>query len=211
MKVLELFAGTQSVGKVAKTLGFDVVSLDRDMDADIKTDIMDWDYTAFAPGHFDVVWSSPPCTEYSRAKTTGVRDIEGANEVVQRTISIINYFTPKYWMMENPQSGLLKSQLCVQELPFDDVDYCKYGMPYRKRTRIWNNVTSWMPRPLCRRDCMSMDETGKRHVEVAQRLPRGKKDTWGAQKAQRQQDLYVIPPDLVKEIFEAILSSESRD
>jgi hypothetical protein len=43
MKLLELFSGTGSVGKVAKDFGFEVVSLDRDMNADIKTDIMDWD------------------------------------------------------------------------------------------------------------------------------------------------------------------------
>ena len=32
------------LGKVATELGFEVVCLDRDMEADIKCDIMDWDY-----------------------------------------------------------------------------------------------------------------------------------------------------------------------
>ena len=44
MKTLELFSGTGSVGKVCKNLGIEVVSLDRDLPADIKSDIMDWDY-----------------------------------------------------------------------------------------------------------------------------------------------------------------------
>ena len=47
-----------------------------DLDADIKCDIMDWDYKVFLPGASDEVWASPPCTEYSRAKTVGVRKIE---------------------------------------------------------------------------------------------------------------------------------------
>ena len=99
MRILELFAGAGSVDKVFKEWGWQVVSLDRDMDADIKTDIMDWDYRTYEPGYFDVVWSSPPRTEYSRAKTVGVRKIEEANQVVQRTLDIIHYMRPHYWLV----------------------------------------------------------------------------------------------------------------
>ena len=84
-RLLELFSGTGSVGDVARDLGYTVISLDGDMEANIQIDIMDWDYTFFERKSFDVIWASPPCTEYSRAKTRAPRDIEGANEIVQRT------------------------------------------------------------------------------------------------------------------------------
>ena len=35
-----------------------------------------------------MIWASPPCTEYSCAKTVGVRDIDKANDIVLRTISV---------------------------------------------------------------------------------------------------------------------------
>ena len=44
MKVLDLFSGTGSVARVLIRHGRDVTTLDRDLDADIKTDIMVWDY-----------------------------------------------------------------------------------------------------------------------------------------------------------------------
>ena len=96
MRVLELFSGTGSVGNVCKALGMDVVSLDRELPADIRSDIMDWDYTTYKPKDFDVIWASPPCAEDSMAKTTGVRNIEEANRISQRTIDIIRYFDPQY-------------------------------------------------------------------------------------------------------------------
>ena len=40
--------------------------------------------------------------------------------------------------------------------PYVDVDYCKYRMPYRTITRLWNNVSGFKPRPLCKKDCNSM-------------------------------------------------------
>ena len=129
MKVLELLSCTGSVGNACREFGFEVISLDRDMDADIKTDIVDWDYTVFPPKHFDLIWASPPCTEYSVAKTRGARDIEGSNRVVARTMDIIRYFDPRCWTME-------KDQTVVSELAFDDIGYCKYGFPYRKNQLV---------------------------------------------------------------------------
>ena len=64
MKVLELFSGTKSVGKVADEIGWDVVSLDL-RDADINCNILDWNYREYAPGYFDVIWASPPCNTFS--------------------------------------------------------------------------------------------------------------------------------------------------
>ncbi len=68
MRILEFFSGTGSVGNVCKGLGFEVASLDRDMDADIKTDIMNWDKKTYSLKHFDVLWALPPCSEFSIAK-----------------------------------------------------------------------------------------------------------------------------------------------
>ena len=88
MKLLELFSGTKSVGKVAQQFGFDVVSLDL-KNADINCNILEWDYKQYPVGYFDFIHASPPCTEYSRAKTVGVRKIDEANVIVMKTIEII--------------------------------------------------------------------------------------------------------------------------
>jgi hypothetical protein len=197
---LDLFSGTGSVGEVAKEFGYTVIGVDRDMEAEIQIDIMDWDYTVFPTGFFDVVWASLPCTEYSKVKTTAPRDIEGANAVVQRTLDILEYFCPKYWILENPQTGLLKDQLMMWGLPFKDLDYCKYGMPYRKRTRIWNNVFRLEPRALCKRDCNSMNETRTRHKEEAQRFG-STPERRTTQNRFQQGQLYRVPSELIREIL----------
>lgn len=206
MKVLELFAGTGSVGKVCKELGFEVVSLDKDMEADIRTDILDWDYRQFPPKQFDFIWASPPCTEYSAAKTVGVRKIDYANEVVLRTIEIIRYFDPTYYLIENPQTGRLKDQPFMRDLPYHDVDCCKYGMSYRKRTKLWGNLDFWIARPLCARDCGNMDERGRAHRDRAQRGPHGPKETWASQRLHSQRELYRVPAELIREILFSIVA-----
>lgn len=201
-ELLELFSGTGSVGKVARAMGYEVVSVDRDMPATHQCDIMNWDYEQYEPKHFDVFWASPPCTEYSRALTTRPRDIEGANKIVQKTLDILEYFEPRYWMIENPQSGLLKNQIGMWGIPFKDIDYCKYGMPYRKRTRIWNNIFNWVPRPLCLKDCGNV--VNNKHIATAQRGPSGKKETWADQPRFSLHELYRVPSELIEELFSNI-------
>ena len=87
----------------------------------------------------------------------------------------------------------------MKEIPYDDVDYCKYGMPYRKRTRIWNNIHGWTPRPLCKKDCESIED-GK-HKGHALRGPSGPKELWGNQRRFKREELYVIPPLLLMSMF----------
>ena len=122
----------------------------------------------------------------ARRRRKGVRKIEEANKITQKALEILTYFEPTYWAMENPQTGKMKEQPFMQHLPFNDLDYCKYGMPYRERTRIWNNITNWTPRPLCCRDCPSM------HPKRAQRQHCG------------LHELYRIPAELIEEIVHAM-------
>ena len=73
-----------------------------------------------------------------------------------------------------------------------------------KKLRLCNQ-NERRPRPLCDKDCDSMD--GNRHKATAQRMPSGKKQDWGDQPLFDQSDLYVIPEALIYEIFGGILSS----
>ena len=66
-RLLELFCGTKSIGRAFEAAGWEVVSLDivSKFEPTILCDIRSWDYALFPPGHFDMVWASPVCTEYT--------------------------------------------------------------------------------------------------------------------------------------------------
>ena len=68
MNVLELFAGSRSIGKVADELGYNVFSVDVKAfeNIDLVKDIehLTIDDIPFKP---DLIWASPPCTYFSVA------------------------------------------------------------------------------------------------------------------------------------------------
>ena len=138
----------------------------------------------------------------SRAKTVGTRKIDEANEVVLKTVEIIDYFKPKIFVIENPATGLLKKQPFMKDLYYVDVDYCKYGFNYRKRTRLWTNLEGWQPRPLCKKDCGKV--VGNRHIETAQRGSNKIAGSGRDNNKHKQNDLYKIPEELVEKFLNAV-------
>ena len=83
MKLLELFSGTHSIGKVAEDMNIDVVSLDRDLPEYDKSDkekkykskhhiqscLLEWDYkNDFKEGDFDIITASPSCFYWSQLR-----------------------------------------------------------------------------------------------------------------------------------------------
>lgn len=194
MRLLELFSGTGSVQKAVGHMYIEVVSIDiiKKFNPTISIDILTWDYTVYPKDYFDTVWASPPCTEYSICKTTQPRNLPLADSIVKKTLEIINYFQPRLWFIENPQTGLLKTREFMNGLPFYDVDYCQYGMPYRKRTRIWTNQIGFIPKLHNAKTCTQMKESRKEHL-----LSFGNKRRNDVSPIQRS----VIPELLIVELF----------
>ena len=146
-------------------------------------------------GHFDVIWASPDCTQYSIARTTAKtpRNFFKADALVERCLDLIDQLEPKVWFLENPDSGYLKTRAVVQGLHFVRVDYCMYGCLYRKRTRLWTNVTTWHPQ-LCDRSHL----VDNKHIRTAQR---GGRDGWNGDDRFTLDELHMLPPALCNEIY----------
>ena len=195
MRFLNLCSGTQSVSEPFERNGWEVVNVDWDAKhkPTHQVDITTWT-PPYEDGHFDVIWASPDCTQYSRARTTAKtpRDLVRADILVAACLRIIEQLQPKVWFLENPDSGLLKTREVVRGLPFVIVDYCAYGACYRKRTRIWT-FADWRPK-LCDRSHL----VDGKHIKTAQRG--GRKGCCDDRFT--VDELHRLPAALCDEIFE---------
>ena len=163
---LDLCSGTGSVGRQLSKRGYKVVSVDvrAVCNPTICVDLLKWDYTRYKPGTFEVIAASPPCTEYSQAKTTRPRDLAKADALVAKVLEIIRYFRPRLWWVENPRTGLLKTRSVIKGLRWLDLDYCQFSdWGYKKPTRFWCSpaIASLNPVLCDPRSCPNVEESTK--------------------------------------------------
>ena len=207
MKVLELFAGSRSIGKAAEQLGMEVFSSDINNFEGINyvTDIRDFDVSK-VPFKPDVIWASPPCTYFSVASigkhwnkdnTPKSDNAMLGVEFVQKTIDIIKELQPTYWFIENPRGKLRKLDVIngLNDMPYPyvyrhTVTYCQYGDSRMKPTDIWTNNPYWEPRPMCKNG-------DKCHVSA----PRGSQT--GTQGLKGNYERSKLPEELCLEILES--------
>ena len=210
MKVLELFAGTRSIGKEFEAKGHEVYSIEWDKEhpnidwyVDIGTittqDIID------RFGVPDVVWASPDCTSYSIAAISHhrIREDDGnltpksnyakfCDKVNIHVIDMINELleiNPKLiYFIENPRGGMRKMNF-MKDLPRYTVTYCQYGDTRMKPTDIWTNH----PNPKFKPPCKNGDP-------CHESAPRGSKT--GTQGRKNAKERSRIPKQLCKHIVE---------
>lgn len=115
----------------------------------IQADIMDIEPEDF-PDDVDVLFGSPPCTEFSWAKSGGGGDIEAGMKLVKRFLYFVDELEPDYWVMENvPRlNNYLPETIDFADVPWGEsthtVDITKvvldgdeYGTPQR-RSRLFS-------------------------------------------------------------------------
>lgn len=161
MNVLELFAGSRSVGKAAESLGMNVFSVDWEQydNINLSIDIGDLkkEDVPFIP---DVVWASPDCTTYTIAAiSTHKNGTEPKSDYAKKCDTVNQHFIGliKEWLLINPNMiffienprGMLRKMPFMQEFKRHTIWYCQYGDDRAKPTDIWTNSKTWNPRPEC--------------------------------------------------------------
>ena len=207
MKVLELFAGSRSIGNVADSLGFEVFSVDWEKykDIDLSIDIGDLKLSdvPFIP---DMTWASPDCATYSIAACSTHRNnsiepktdyAKKCDEVNQNFIGLIKEWLKinpdMVFFIENPR-GMLRKMPFMQEFKRHTIWYCQYGDDRAKPTDVWTNSEDWTPRPQCKNGNPNCHH---------QSAPRGSKTGTQGRKGSYQRS--IIPNQLCVDILNSLI------
>jgi len=203
--VLELFAGSRCIGRVAEKMNMNVFSVDWhpyekiNLVGDIGNISMN--DIPFIP---DVIWASPDCTTYSISAISHHRNgtdpksdyAKKCDSVNMHFISLINEYlkinTKLIFFIENPR-GMMRKMPFMQEFKRHTVWYCTYGDERAKPTDIWTNSENWIPRNQCK--------NGNKNCHH-QSAPRGSKT--GTQGRKDSYNRSKIPVRLCIEILKSV-------
>jgi hypothetical protein len=108
VRMLDLFSGLGGASEAMRLAGWDVVTVDVEprFNCTYTADLLTWE----CPDHagFDLVWASPPCTEFSRSFLPWLRGKypDPNLDLVRSALRIIRQVSPKYWIIENVRGSI---------------------------------------------------------------------------------------------------------
>ena len=220
MKVLELFAGTKSIGNAFAKHGHEVISIDWDRtlpDMDYYMDVYSLtvkDVIRICHGRPQVIWASPDCATYSLASASQHRikapwGFEPVSDYAvkcdvgnRRLVELLLSVNPMAWFIENPR-GMMRCMDFMLGLPRYTVTYCQYGESRQKPTDIWTNHPNPRFKPPCKRGDLC-------HVPT----PRHTNTGPGTQSLNSAKERSRIPPELCEHIVricEELYEEKERD
>lgn len=103
--MLDLCAGLGGASAAMRARGWGVVTLDNNpaFDCDVTADITTWRWVGPRP---DLVWASPPCTEFSRESMPWCRTGQAPNmALTMACLRVIAETRPRFWVLENTRGA----------------------------------------------------------------------------------------------------------
>jgi len=212
--LLELFAGTRSIGKAFEKKGWDVVSVDLDETLEDVVVADAYQYLKEFGSQFDAVWASPMCTSYSVAglryhrafDPEAKKCIAPASDLARQSDelnagmmadirTILAAPRPPIVLIENPRGQLRNMpfmKACSDILMRDTVTYCSYGDPRYKATDIWHTCPLLLRPPAL--------ETDHVHAPTRTRMEDGTVVYGGHEATHGMRERSVIPEALCDDI-----------
>lgn len=211
-KMLELFAGTRSVGREFERDGWETYSVEWDKkfkDISLYADISKLtaeDIVKLCKGVPDVIWLSPDCTSYSVSAIFHHREKKGdtlapksdyakfCDATNEHVMELLEELKPKYFFIENPRAGMRKMDFITERersgfMTRYTVTYCQYSDFRMKPTDIWTNH----PNPQFKPPCHYGDT-------CHEKAPRGSRN--GSQRLKNAMERARIPEKLCRHIVE---------
>jgi hypothetical protein len=216
MNILELHAGSRSIGNEGDKRGHNVFSVDwtdyADIDLVIDIEKLHINDVPFIP---DMIWTSPDCTTYSIAAISHHRNgteplsdyAKKCDAVNYHQIDLINMWlkiNPNLkFFIENPR-GMMRKMPFVKSIDRATIWYCTYGDDRAKPTDIFTNhlfsvfnTKGWIPKHEC--------HNGNKNCHH-QSAPRGSKT--GTQGKSGSYERSKIPQKLVEEIIKSVENAQ---
>lgn len=153
--ILSLFDLTGNWSRPYEVNGYKVIKIDLQS----GIDILEWNYKDIPKDSVYGILASVPCTDYavSGARWFKEKDKNGRTEqsqkLVAKTKEIIDYFRPKFWVIENPVSRIhtLNPWMGKPKFYFHPYEFAGYGFEderYTKKTSLWGNFNLPIKKPM---------------------------------------------------------------